>query len=189
MVAPHARTPLNVTGRLAVSSRDLPCTRKNAVHAPMLITISRIFGPLTPARVAPKLAKPACLLDVSRRNLVRALAIGGHEKRIGWAVQLAHEAGLAIVLPRDHWRSVDNGVEHVCRADIDTCAAAYATIGKYQFDHEATRPNRSSPGGSKRVQTLSRPPTSKRRAYSSRRPGASSRKCMPRLSLRARAAA
>src|SRR5690606_41200047 len=50
------------------------------------------------------------------------------EQRVGRAVRLAHEAGLAVVLAGDHRHAVRAAVEHVARADLDAAVAGDAPL-------------------------------------------------------------
>lgn len=79
-----------------------------------------------------------------------------HIQRIRRAICLAHEAGLAIRLARNHRDTRRRPVENICGTDVYALVAADAVRRRNQLDHDATS---ADPADSEvRVHTASKPP-------------------------------
>src|SRR5438067_798598 len=92
--------------------------RKDLIHAPVFIAVTRIIAPFAPTRVAPELPEPARLENARGVDRDRMIAVGRDIKCIGGAVELAHETRLAIALARDDGRVIRREVEHIGRANL-----------------------------------------------------------------------
>jgi hypothetical protein len=106
------------------------------VHQPVLVWILAL--PFVPSGVASKLSEQIGGENRGGVDWGSMVAIGGHIKRIGLAVEFAHEAGLAVRLPGNDGAAVRAGVEDVCRAYRNARIAGSAAVGDDEFDHWAS---------------------------------------------------
>src|SRR3954453_1014389 len=150
------------------------------------------YAAATPADAASVLTEGArgderVLVGVHRPGRCRT-AQRGDVERVGRAVRLAHEAGLAVALAGDDRNPVRPAVEDVPGADLDAQVAGDARGGADDFDHD-TAPTGSRAGPSGRTLTSSSPLTISRCCRAASAAGWSIRRCTPRDSVRASAAA
>ena len=89
---------------------------------------------MTPLAMSAASSRPGC--GVAQRR---------HVERVGGAVRLADEAGLAVVLPRDDRRAAGHEVEDVHRARLDAQVAARAAVVADDLDHAVTPSGSSEP--------------------------------------------
>ena len=90
---------------------------EHCFHQPLLI--GKLLRPFIPAGMLPILAKVARGDDLVSGHGDTTVAIGCDIDRVRTAMELAHEAGLAILHPRQDRRTGLPGIEHVGRADRD----------------------------------------------------------------------
>src|SRR5262245_42458785 len=139
---------------------------------------------MAPAERTGVAAEESRRLDLGLLHARGPLGVGGDVQRVGRAVDLAQEAGLAVVLAGDGRRGVGPRVEHVGRADPDADLAGDAAARRDDLDHGAAVIVAPS---ARTTRTVSRPVAWSEQAKPGSAPGASRRRCIPRLSARASA--
>ncbi len=146
--------------------------RLRAAKGPVARIVKRAIalGRAVPAIIAAQ--APEVAGGEQRRQVdgFRRVLIGCDIDRVGLAIELAHEAGLALIEPCDHGdAAIFARVQHMGRAGGDACIAACAAIRDDLRDHAAISAGKADLV-SKRVQTVSSPPASKRRPSRERAP-------------------
>src|SRR5438034_3530624 len=129
------RTRVAQSWLLIATCRRFAGPPEHRLHQPLLV--AKVLGPFIPAGMLPILAKVTRRDDLVSGHGDATVAIRCDIDRIRTTMELAHEAGLTVLHPRQNRRTGLPGIEHVGRTDRDAVAAIRTAVRDDEFDHNA----------------------------------------------------